>query len=143
MGGVGTIPKTAPCKAKLHPRSPKAGLVLVEKISHIYKVAAIIVSEPSTPRLRRGKEAELQQAKLDDSLAKAAATPHVLTVVNKLKDLVFVPTLSATINFEGIPVSALLDTSSPIAIDSLSFLLQAFKQQCTTDQTPAEWLDSV
>lgn len=86
---------------------------------------------------------ELQQAEVEESLAEAVATLCTLTPGKGPSGATLGPTLSATVSFEGVPVSALLDSGSPVTIVSLSFLLQALKQQRATNQTPEDWAAAV
>ena len=151
-GGNGHYAKNCPMRGRAAPQESRGRTGGGGK-GPPRKVAAIVASEPPDPQVatarKRSQERvlqlrrELHQAELDDSLAEAAATLHVLTAESEPRDSSLGPTLSAIISFEGIPVSALLDTGSPVTIVSLSFLLQAFKRQRTADQTPAEWTEAV
>ena len=47
-------------------------------------------------------------------------------------------TITAEVVVEGVPVSALLGTGSPVSIVSLEFIVHALAQQRTQEQTPEE-----
>ena len=53
------------------------------------------------------------------------------------------PTITAEVVIEGVSVSALLDTGSPVSIISLEFIVNVLAKQRTQDQTPQEWRASV
>ncbi len=61
----------------------------------------------------------LQEAELDESLSEVVATMRVLKSANGDEGNSLGPTLSACVDFEGIPVEALLDTGSPATIVSM------------------------
>ena len=58
----------------------------------------------------------LQEAEVDESLSEVVATMRVLKSANGDEGNRLGPTLSAWVEFEGIPVEALLDTGSPVTI---------------------------
>lgn len=49
------------------------------------------------------------------------------------------PTPTAGVLLDDVPVSALLDTGSPVSIVSLEFFLKAAAEKRTSGQTPVEW----
>ena len=63
----------------------------------------------------------LQEAEVDESLSEVVATMRVLKSANGDEGNSLGPTLSACVEFEGIPVKALLDTRSPVTIVSMRF----------------------
>ena len=114
------------------------------------KVATIAVSEEEVAARQKQKQKtvaelrqQLQEAELEESLARVTATMHVLRPEGRRDDLSLGPALTAEVNFEGTPIRAFLDTGSPVTVVSLRFLLQALAKQRPAGQTPAEWQKSV
>ena len=85
----------------------------------------------------------LQEAEVDESLSEVVATMRVLKSANGDEGNSLGPTLSACVEFEGIPVEALLDTESPVTIVSMRFLLEALAKQKPKEQGPTEWAAAV
>ena len=85
----------------------------------------------------------LQEAEVDESLSEVVATMRVLKSANGDEGNSLGPTLSACVEFEGIPVEALLDTGSPVTIVSMQFLLEALAKQKPKEQGPTEWAAAV
>ena len=85
----------------------------------------------------------LQEVEVDESLSEVVATMRVLKSANGDEGNSLGPTLSACMEFEGIPVEALLDTGSPVTIVSMQFLLEALAKQKPKEQGPTEWAAAV
>ena len=85
----------------------------------------------------------VQEAEVDESLSEVVATMRVLKSANGDEGNSLGPTLSAWVEFEGIPVEALLDTGSPVTIVSMRFLLEALAKQKPKEQDPTEWAAAV
>ena len=85
----------------------------------------------------------LQEVEVDESLSEVVATMKVLKSANEDEGNSLGPTLSACVEFEGIPVEALLDTGSPVTIVSMRFLLEALAKQKPKEQDPTEWAAAV
>ena len=78
-----------------------------------------------------------REAEINKALDNAMTTMH--TVTTSQSDAHLGPTLTAKVKLEGIPVSALVDTSSPTTIVSLKFLIDALAKQKKSDESPAQW----
>ena len=85
----------------------------------------------------------LQEAEVDESLSEVVATMKDLKSANGDEGNSLAPTLSACVEFEGIPVEALLDTGSPVTIVSMRFLLETLAKQKPKEQGPMEWAAAV
>ena len=59
---------------------------------------------------------------MEESVADVSITMHVLNADHSHESTLG-PTLTVQVNFEGVPVKALVDTGSPVTIVSLDFLL--------------------
>ena len=151
--GSGHFSKNCPKRGRAVPHEARGHYTGGGKAQN---VATIVVSESSvTPGthveaeiLRKKEKAsqlrqELQEAELEESLAEAMTTMRVLTAGEEQRDTELGPTLTTTVLVEGVPVTALLDTGSPVTIVSMKFLLQAFQKQRTAEQTPDEWAQTV
>ena len=86
---------------------------------------------------------QLQEAELEESLARVTATMHGLQLGRVQTNLPLGPALTAEVNFEGTPTHAFLDTGSPVTVVSSRFLLQSMAKQRPLGQTPAEWQQGV
>ena len=85
----------------------------------------------------------LQEAEVDESLSEVVATMRVLKSANGDEGNSLGSTPSVCVEFEGIPVEALLDTGSPVTIVSMRFLLKALAKQKPKEQVPMEWAAAV
>ena len=84
-----------------------------------------------------------QNALLDAALTTITATMHGLTPANQKPGLELGPTLTTTVELEGVPVRALLDTGSPATIVSLNLILEVLASQRPRTQSPADWREEV
>ena len=66
----------------------------------------------------------LQEAEVEEPLSETMVTMRVLKTASRERSSDLGPTLSVDVQFEGSPVSALIDTGSPVSIVSLQFLLR-------------------
>ena len=76
---------------------------------------------------------------LDRALTDITTTMHTITSQQNSGSPQLGPTLTAEIQIEGCPVTALLDTGSPATIVSLEFLLRTLAKQKREDETPQAW----
>ena len=63
---------------------------------------------------------KLQEAELDDALAKVTATMHGIVSENSGSNAQLGPTLTAKVNLEGSETKALLNTDSSVTIASVA-----------------------
>ena len=149
--GSGHIAKHCPMKGRTAPEESRGGGGGGGK-GPAHNMATLVVSDdpPSAGETRdqlgekvERLQKELQEAEMEKALADTMATMWVLTTEGDQGDAVLGPTLSATVLLEGVPVSALLDTCSPVTNVSMDFLLQALKEQRVAGQSPAEWAQTV
>ena len=72
-------------------------------------------------------------------MANLKATMHSITAPESKEGASLGPTIYGEVEFEGMPVRALLDTGSPVTIASLDCVLQALAKLRTPEQMPDAW----
>ena len=89
----------------------------------------------SVAELRR----KLQEAEVEEALSGAVATLHGVTTKEGFKEGRLGPIITSVVNFEGLPVKALLDTGSPVSMVSLELAVRALAKQRPPGQDPHDW----
>ena len=76
---------------------------------------------------------------IDCTLERVATTLHGLTAQGSPSSFPIGPTLQAQVELEGVTVTALLDTGSPVTIASFEFVLRALAAKRPSSQTKEDW----
>ena len=76
---------------------------------------------------------------MEEALSGAVATLHGVTPNEGSKESRLGPIITSVVNFEGLPVKALLDTGSPVSIVSLGLAVKALAKQRPPGQDPHDW----
>jgi len=71
---------------------------------------------------------ELQEAELQEALALATPTTHVVEPIGETSDPVLGPTVYVDVFLEGQPVRALVDTEPPVTIASIDCILNVLEK---------------
>lgn len=83
---------------------------------------------------------KLREGELRESFDSVSTTMHGVTTSSSCR---LGPSLTAEVQIEGCPVSALLDTGSPATIASLEFLLDVWAKQKSDKVTVKEWKEAI
>ena len=86
---------------------------------------------------------ELQEAELQEALALATPTTHVVEPIGETSDPVLGPTVYVDVFLEGQPVRALVDTEPPVTIASIDCILNVLEKLREPKQTIQEWKHEV
>ena len=76
---------------------------------------------------------------IDCTLERVATTLHGFTAQGSPSSFPIGPTLQAQVELEGVTVTALLDTGSPVTIASFEFVLRALAAKRPSSQTKEDW----
>ena len=76
---------------------------------------------------------------IEDDTHKLFVTMHGVTSVDPVDNVKLGPVLTSTVEVEGEPVEALLDTGSPVTIISWEWLLQLLAKKRLEGRSPSEW----
>ena len=76
---------------------------------------------------------------IEDDIHKLFVTMHGVTSVDPVDNVKLGPVLTSTVEVEGEPMEALLDTGSPVTIISWEWLLQLLAKKRLEGQSPSEW----
>ena len=128
--GTGHFAKNCPMRRRALPS---------ESRGHTKRVSALTSTQQRIATLRN----KLEEEELKASLENEKTTMRVLLAQGKQPKIVLGPTLTTTVCVEGQPVTALLDTGSPVSIVSLEVFLQVLKKQRPTGQTADQWAEAV
>lgn len=82
---------------------------------------------------------QLQEAEVEEALTAVKATLHGIRSPEASEGSTLGPTIVGEVEFEGVPVKALLDTGSPVTIASLDWVFQALASRHPSGQTVDEW----
>ena len=120
-GGTNHIAKFCRWKGRAKPSKARGG----SSRSHGTSVKAVVhpgATDDAT-------STSLLNPALDKALSEIVTTMHTITSQQEDCSAQLGPTLTAEIQIEGCPVTALLDTGSPVTIVLLDFLLQTLAKQ--------------
>ena len=131
--GVGHIAQNCPLQGRSEPAEAPgrqgAGNGRLSK-----KVATLVADKDQPEKAKTSQQRwwvedlqrELQEAEMEESIADVSATIHVLNADHSHKSTLG-PTLTVQVNFEGVPMKALVDTGSPVTIVSFDFCAHLLK----------------
>ena len=80
---------------------------------------------------------------MEEALTEVVATLHGVSPKEVDHNVCLGPTITTLVMFECTPVSALLDTGSPVTIISLGFAFGTLAKQRNPGQTPTHWDEEV
>lgn len=103
------------------------------------QVAAINTSEGNPTLKVQSLQHELKVAQLEQALDRTKGTLHNVTPESSDDNRKLGPIITANVQLEGMNVTALLDTGSPVSIVSLDKFLMACAQARPQGQSPDEW----
>ena len=132
-GASGHFAKQCPQRGK--PRSSEAPWRSLGS-GHSSTVAQVALHDGDQGENQQKSKLQLQEAELDDALAKVTATMHGIVSENSGSNAQLRPTVTAKVNLEWSETKALLDTDSSVTIVSLQFLLKALARQKRKEQSP-------
>ena len=141
-GSTGDIAQNCRWRASRQPEEARGRPKQLES-----KVAAVSVPKGAQPQAgaKEGRESvaelrrKLQEAEVEEALSGAVATLHGVTPKEGSKEGRLGPIITSVVNFEGLPVKALLDTGSPTSIASLGLAVKALAKQRPPGQDPHDW----
>ena len=76
---------------------------------------------------------------IEDDIHKLFVTMYCVTSIDPVDNVKLDPVLTSTVEVEGKPVEAFLDTGSPVTIISWEWLLQLLAKKRQEGQRPSEW----
>ena len=85
------------------------------------------------------QDTEASESTVDEAVERVMGTMHNIKPSKTPHDVTLGPTPTSQITLDSAPVTALLDTGSPVSIVSLDFYLKAAAQSRKPDQSPVDW----
>ena len=86
---------------------------------------------------------ELQEAELQEALALATPTTHVVEPIEETSDPVLGPTVYVEVFLQDQPVRALVDTGSLVTIASIDYILKVLEKLRKPRQSIQKWKQEV